>query len=138
MIVNDYLWWWRYDYGRWRWPIFIYADLCRLSWYWWYSEHNQSQNHIRSLSRILTVAVSNCVGLKPESIAISLRVKDSVASTIWSSTIWTLPYCVVPLISPALKNTVDRMTLEKSSGDSAEPSSVENLWNRSGNRQYYC
>lgn len=79
---------------------------------------------------IFTVADSNTVGLKPESIEVSRMVNDSGASTISSSIIDTIPYCVAPLASPVLKITVDPATFEKSSGDSAEFSSVENLKQR--------
>jgi hypothetical protein len=78
---------------------------------------------------IVIVADENVVGVKPVSIEVSLITNDSGASTISSSMIGTIPYCFAPLLSPALKITLDAV-FEKSSGDSAEPSSVEKLWKK--------
>ena len=76
---------------------------------------------------ILIVADSNVVGIKPESMEVSRTVNDSMPSTILSFAIDTIPYRVAPLASPSLKITVEPATFEKSSGDTAESSTVENL-----------
>jgi hypothetical protein len=77
----------------------------------------------------LIVADENVVGVKPEPIEVSFITNDSGASTISSSMIGTITYCFVPLLTPALKITFNAV-FEKSSGDSAEPSSVKKLWEK--------
>ena len=81
------------------------------------------------------VVDGNVVVVKPESIEVSRTTNCSVSSTIWSLLIRTIPYCLAPSLSPALKITTDPV-FEKSSGDSAVPSSVEKLWME--NAYYWC